>query len=236
VAVGRAFFRIGELRHDGQAGKRANGIHREQDLFDVGKSFENVEIDAALLERQRLLIKNIQDLLVVGMARLHTQTEWPDRARDEHRVLQPLIEIVDFHLAVRTFAKTKALVTRIEGCGSSPRLCARLGQSQHREKARREQRRRAATQKNLTEPFRVTRSPYRFCSMSEATVLMRSYLVRISKCELPMSTNTAGFSWLRMCVTRSTGAVFGTCGKGLLITSRTTSFRKSLPCSAKFKI
>ena len=51
-----------------------------------------------------------------------------------------------------------------------------------------------------------------------------------------MSTNTAGFSWLRMCVTRSTGAVFGTCGKGLLITSRTTSFRKSLPCSAKFKI
>ena len=35
---------------------------------------------------------------------------------------------------------------------------------------------------------------YRFCSMREATVLMRSYLVRISKRASPISTKTAGFS------------------------------------------
>src|SRR5256886_7397944 len=63
----------------------------------------------------------------------------------------------------------------------------------------------------------------RFCSMRLATVLMRSYLVRISKRESPISTKTAGFSWLRMCVTRSTGALLGTCGRGLLRSEEHTS-------------
>src|SRR2546430_15054716 len=59
----------------------------------------------------------------------------------------------------------------------------------------------------------------RFCSMRLATVLTSSYLVRISKRESPISTKPAGFSWLRMWVMRSTGAVLGTRGKGLLMSS-----------------
>src|SRR2546430_15054715 len=51
--------------------------------------------------------------------------------------------------------------------------------------------------------------------MRLATVLTRSYLVRISKRESPISTKTAGFSWLRMWVMRSTGAVLGTCGEDM---------------------
>src|ERR1700732_91062 len=69
-------------------------------------------------------------------------------------------------------------------------------------------------------------------SISEATVLIKSYLVRISKRASPISTKTAGFSWLRMCVTRSTGAVRGTCGSGLLITSRPTKLRRGFPLRA----
>src|SRR5258708_35587120 len=38
----------------------------------------------------------------------------------------------------------------------------------------------------------------RFCSMRLATVLIKSYLVRISKRVSSISTNTAGFSLLRM--------------------------------------
>ena len=59
VAVGRAFFGVGQLRDDGQAGKRADGVNGEQQFFDVGKRFEDVEIHAALFERQRLLVKDV---------------------------------------------------------------------------------------------------------------------------------------------------------------------------------
>src|SRR5205807_5508429 len=59
VAVDRAFFRIRKLRDDGQAGERANRVNREEQFFDIRKSFENIKIYAALFESQRLLVKNI---------------------------------------------------------------------------------------------------------------------------------------------------------------------------------
>src|SRR6267143_5279360 len=51
VAVRRAFFRVGELRNDGQPGKRANGVDSEKHFFNIRKRFEDVEIYATLLER-----------------------------------------------------------------------------------------------------------------------------------------------------------------------------------------
>ena len=80
----RAFFRIGKLGNDRQAGKRADGVNCEQHFFNVGKGLENVEIDAALFERHCLLVKNVQYLFVVRMARLDAEPERPDGARDQH--------------------------------------------------------------------------------------------------------------------------------------------------------
>ena len=45
-------------------------------------------------------------------------------------------------------------------------------------------------------------------------VSIRSNLVRTSSLAPGISTKTAGLSWLRMWVTRSTGALAGTCGSG----------------------
>ena len=45
-------------------------------------------------------------------------------------------------------------------------------------------------------------------------VSIRSNLVRTSSLPPGISTKTAGLSWLRMWVTRSMGAVEGTCGSG----------------------
>ena len=84
IAVRGALFRVGELRDDGQAGEGADGINRQQQLFDIGECFQDEEIDAALLEGQRLLVKNGKNEIRLGMARLHANAERPDRAGDEH--------------------------------------------------------------------------------------------------------------------------------------------------------
>src|SRR5208282_4445922 len=76
----------------------------------------------------------------------------------------------------------------------------------------------------------------RFWPTRPATVSIRSNLVRTSSLPSFISTKTAGLSWLRIYVMRSTGAFAGTCGSGCPITSRITSFRKSFPCSARFRI
>ncbi len=65
IAVRCAFFRVCELRHDGQAGKRANGFDGEEQFFDIGKRFEDIDLD----------------LFRSGMARLHAEAQRPDRAR-----------------------------------------------------------------------------------------------------------------------------------------------------------
>ena len=80
----RAFFRIGKLGNDRQARKRADGVNCEQHFFNVGKGLQDVEIDAPLFERHCLLVKDVQDLFVVRMARLDAEPERPDRARDQH--------------------------------------------------------------------------------------------------------------------------------------------------------
>ena len=84
VAESGAFFGVGELRNDGQAGKRADRFDGQQDFLDVGKRFEDEEIDAALFERQRLFVKNGQDLIRLRMARLHTDAERTDRAGNQN--------------------------------------------------------------------------------------------------------------------------------------------------------
>src|SRR5260370_686597 len=83
ITVGGAFFRVSELRHDGQAGKRANGFNSDEQFFDVGKSFENVEVHAALFECQRLFVKNILDFFRSGMPRLYTESQRPDGAGNQ---------------------------------------------------------------------------------------------------------------------------------------------------------
>src|SRR6267143_552473 len=83
VAVRRAFFRIGELRVDGQTGERANRIDSEEQFFDIGKRFEDVEVHAALFERERLFVKNILNLFRSRMARLHAKAQRADGAGDQ---------------------------------------------------------------------------------------------------------------------------------------------------------
>src|SRR6266481_3640619 len=50
IAVGRALFRVGKLRHDGQSGKRANRVDGEEQFFDIRKRFKDVEVHAAAVE------------------------------------------------------------------------------------------------------------------------------------------------------------------------------------------
>src|SRR6266571_5311566 len=83
IAVGRAFFGVGELRHNGQAGKRANRINGDEQFFDVRKGFKDVEINAALFEREGLLVENVLNLTGLRMARLHAEAERADGAGDE---------------------------------------------------------------------------------------------------------------------------------------------------------
>src|SRR6266705_3552837 len=83
IAVGCAFFGVGELRHNGQAGKRANRIDSKKQFFDVRKGFEDVEINAALFKREGLLVENVLNLTGLRMARLHAEAERADGAGDE---------------------------------------------------------------------------------------------------------------------------------------------------------
>ena len=83
VAESSAFFGVGELRDDGQTGKRANRVDGEEQFFDVGKSFEDVEIDAALFKSERLLVKDILNFFGRGMAGLHAEAERADGTGDE---------------------------------------------------------------------------------------------------------------------------------------------------------
>src|SRR5258705_4841086 len=78
VAVSSAFFRIRELRHDWQSGKRANCVNRQEQFFDVRKSFQNIEIHAALFQRKSLFVKNVLDLFWLSMPRLHAESHWTD--------------------------------------------------------------------------------------------------------------------------------------------------------------
>ena len=55
----RTFFRIRELRDDGQARKRPDGVYRKEDFFNLRKGFEDVEVNAAFFERQSLLVKHV---------------------------------------------------------------------------------------------------------------------------------------------------------------------------------
>ncbi len=84
VAVRGAFFGVSEFRDDGQAREGTDGVNREQNLLDVGKRFEDKEIDAALFEGERLLVKNIEDLVGRWMAGLHAEAEGTDGAGDEN--------------------------------------------------------------------------------------------------------------------------------------------------------
>ena len=83
ISVGRAFFRIGELRHDGQTRKGANRVDGEEQFFDISKRFEDVEVHAAFFESESLLVKNVQDLFREWMARLHADAQRADGAGDE---------------------------------------------------------------------------------------------------------------------------------------------------------
>ncbi len=54
-----------------------------KNLFDIGKSFENEKIHAALFERLRLFEKIRNDFLWLRMASLHAETERSDGAGDQ---------------------------------------------------------------------------------------------------------------------------------------------------------
>src|SRR5882724_5486114 len=84
IAVRRAFFGVGELRDDRQAGERTNRINGNEQFLDVRKRFQNVEIHAALFERERLLVKNVQNFLWLGVARLHAKAQRADGAGNKH--------------------------------------------------------------------------------------------------------------------------------------------------------
>src|SRR6266705_1125656 len=65
IAVGRAFFGVGELRHNGQAGKRPNRINGDEQFFDVRKGFKDVEINAALFEQALALEERGVDFYIL---------------------------------------------------------------------------------------------------------------------------------------------------------------------------
>src|SRR5437016_5686174 len=83
ITVRRAFFRVGELGHDGQSRKGANRVNGKEQFFDVRKRLEDVEVYAALFESESLLVKNVQDLFREWMARLHADAQRADGAGDE---------------------------------------------------------------------------------------------------------------------------------------------------------
>ena len=63
----------------------------EQQLFDVGKSFENEEIDAALFERQRLFAENFAGFLRgSGWRDCHADAQRAHRAGDQNFACWPL--------------------------------------------------------------------------------------------------------------------------------------------------
>src|SRR6267143_1035877 len=75
---------MGELRDDRQSGEGTNRINGDEQLLDIGKRFQDVEIHATLFECKRLLVKNVLDLFGPGVARLHSETKRTDGAGDEH--------------------------------------------------------------------------------------------------------------------------------------------------------
>src|SRR5580692_106455 len=84
IAVRCSLFRVSKLSNYGQAGKGANGIDSKKNLLDVGKSLENVEIDAALFECESLLVEHVLDLVGSGVTRLHAEAKRPNRAGDQN--------------------------------------------------------------------------------------------------------------------------------------------------------
>src|SRR6202521_5544481 len=125
IAVGRAFFRVGELGDDGQTRKGANRVDGEEQFFDIRKRFEDVEVDAALFESESLLVKNVQDLFREWMARLHADAQRADGAGDEDFASGRFARFAgDFHTAAVEalvfFAEAERLeleAIRAEGVG-----------------------------------------------------------------------------------------------------------------------
>ena len=69
-------------------------------LLNVSERFENEEIDAALFESKRLLVKNCQNFVGLGMACLHADAERTDRTSDQHFARCGLARFAcDFHAA-----------------------------------------------------------------------------------------------------------------------------------------
>src|SRR6266481_751131 len=125
IAVGRAFFRVGKLRHDGQSGKRANRVDGEEQFFDIRKRFEDVEVHAALFESESLLVKNVQNLFRSRMARLHADAQRADGTGNEDFASGRFARFAgDFHAAaveaLDFFPKAERLeleTIRAEGVG-----------------------------------------------------------------------------------------------------------------------
>src|SRR5260370_15119428 len=84
VAEDGAFFGIRKLRDDGEAGKRADGVDGEKNLFDVRKSLQNIEVDTALFESERLFAENGQDFVWLRMAGLYSDAQRSDGAGDQY--------------------------------------------------------------------------------------------------------------------------------------------------------
>src|SRR6266478_5245846 len=238
VAEDRAFFRVGELRDDGQAGERADGIDGEKDFFDVRKSFEDVEIDAALFESQSLFTEDGQDFVGLRVARLHADAERTDGAGDQDFAGSGVTGFagdLDAAAIEALHFVTKAERFELEAIGAEgvglddlragfniglvhAKHGLRLGGVHFIEAALRADRvvqhraHRAIGDENgvfyaLIEILNfqswvlcidLRGRLQRLDSISAATVLIRSYFVRISKRVSPISTKTAGFSWLRM--------------------------------------
>ena len=238
IAEGGAFFGVSELRDDRQTGKRANGVDGDEQLFDVGERFENEEIDAALFERERLLVENFQNFFRLGMARLHADAQRAHGAGDQHFARCGFARFAgDFYAAaverctssprpsgasLKRFAP-KVLVSMICAPASMYAWCTRktasgsmaFSSSKQRcgptDSCRQRAHRAVGDENGVFQTFveildlqilfilslisarRKLRSA--FCvSMRLATVLIRSYLVRISNRASPISTKTAGFS------------------------------------------
>src|SRR5258708_7793103 len=65
-------------------GEGKDRFDSEQNFFYVRKRFENKKVDAAFFKRHCLFVKNGANLFRLGMARLNTDAERPNRAGDQY--------------------------------------------------------------------------------------------------------------------------------------------------------
>ena len=84
-------------------------------FLDVGERFEDEEIDAALFEGEGLLVKNVENFVGLGMARLHADAERTDRTGDQNFARCGLARFAgDFHAAAVEFLHVVAEAERLE--------------------------------------------------------------------------------------------------------------------------